>query len=226
MKRRPTTELLDTDAGTPAEVSASIRDLQWFNQWFGGIPTMRQLLRDAAQSAGKNSLTVLDVASGNGYLPGVASRDVARDGVTVRFTLADRSTTHLPRNGTRPKVAADALKLPFANSSFDYVSSSLFVHHLAPEDVVGFCREALRVGKYGVLLHDLIRSPLHLAISYAGVPLYRSRITRNDAPASVWQAYTVSEMTAFLKQAGASEIHVRTHFLYRMGILARKRATE
>ena len=220
------TELLDTDAGTPAEVSASIRDLQWFNQWFGGIPTMRQLLRDAARSAGKNSLTVLDVASGNGYLPGVASRHVSREGVTVRFTLADRSTTHLPRNGTRPKVAADALKLPFADSSFDYVSSSLFVHHLAPEDVVGFCREALRVGKHGILLHDLIRNPLHLAISYAGVPLYRSRITRNDAPASVWQAYTVPEMTAFLRQAGAEEIHVRKHFLYRMGILARKRAAE
>ena len=215
-------ELLDTDAGSPAEVAASIQDLHWFNRWFGGLPTTHRLLLKAAQAVGKNRLTVLDIAAGDGYVLDATGRDLRREGIDVDFTLLDRSLSHLPRNGGRPKVAADALKLPFLDASFDFVFSSLFVHHLGPADVVAFAKEAFRVARVGLLIHDLIRNPVHLAFAYAGLPLYRSRITRNDAPASVWQAYTVAEMKDLLQQAGAGEIQVRSHFLYRMGLLARK----
>src|SRR5947199_5866128 len=37
------------------------------------------------------------------------------------------------------------------------------------------------------LINDLVRSWLHLAFVYTGMPLYRSRLTRHDAPASVRQ---------------------------------------
>lgn len=215
-------ELLDSDAGTPAEIAASIRDLHWFNRWFGGLPTAHDLLLRAAHTAGKNRLTVLDIAAGDGYVLEATSRELRREGVEVDFTLLDRSLSHLPRNGSRPKVAADALKLPFVDGSFDFVFSSLFVHHLVPADVVTFATEAFRVASLGIVIHDLIRNPLHLAFAYAGIPLYRSRITRNDAPASVWQAYTIDEMKDMLRQGGAGAIQVRTHFLYRMGLLARK----
>ena len=100
--------------------------------------------------------------------------------------------------------------------------SSLFLHHLVPADATEFAREALRVCRTAVLVHDLVRHPLHLALAYAGVPLYRSRITRNDAPASVWQAYTAEEVTAFFREAGAVNVHVEQKYLYRMGVLAQK----
>ena len=91
-------------------------------------------------------------------------------------------------------MVGDAVALPFSNGSFDVVSCCLFAHHLSPPDLVSFAREASRVARTAVLINDLIRDPLHLALVYAGLPLYRSRLTRNDAPASVRQAYTVSEM--------------------------------
>jgi hypothetical protein len=68
----------------------------------------------------------------------------------------------------------------------------------------------------------LVRHPLHLALAYAGLPLYRSRITRNDAPASVWQAYTVAEMRNCFREAGAAEVSIRQQYLYRMGMIAQK----
>jgi hypothetical protein len=74
-----------------------------------------------------------------------------------------------------------------------------------------------------VLVHDLIRHPLHLALAYAGIPLYRSRLTRNDATASVWQAYTVDEMRGIFREAGAAEIESQRNFLFRMGVIAWKR---
>ncbi len=121
-----------------------------------------------------------------------------------------------------PKIAADALSLPFRDSAFDLVSCSLFVHHLSPEQATEFFREALRVCRVAFLVNDLIRHPLHLALAYAGVPLYRSRITRNDAPASVWQAYTIPEMRRILHLAAAASVEAQQHYLFRMGVIAWK----
>lgn len=223
MQRHPTAELLDTDSGTPREVADSLKDLRWFNRWFGGIATVREMLRKMARKTGVRELSILEVASGEGYVPEILRGEFASRGLTLKFTLFDRSASHLPANGSSPKLSGDALQLPFRDSSFDVVSSSLFVHHLAPEQVVQHAREALRVSRTAVLIHDLIRHPLHLAFAYAGLPLYRSRITRNDAPASVWQAYTVREMKDFLSAAGATNIEVRQHFFFRMGAIAWKR---
>lgn len=222
MQRRPTTELLDTDSGSPREVANSLKDLRWFNRWFGGIATSRAMFNEVVQKTGIHQLSALEVASGEGYVPTFLRDEFASRGIDLNFTLFDRVVSHLPANGAFPKITGDALKLPFRESSFDVVSCSLFVHHLAPEQVVEFVREALRVSRTAVLVHDLIRHPAHLALAFAGVPLYRSRITRNDAPASVWQAYTIDEMREVLRQAGATEIELRRHYLFRMGAIAWK----
>ena len=222
MQRRPTAELLDTDSGTPREVADSLKDLRWFNRWFGGIATMREMLDTVIQATGTRELAVLEVASGEGYLPKILRDEFAGRGLTLNYTLFDRSPSHLPANGHFPKLTGDALQLPFRDSSFDVVSSSLFMHHLAPEQAVQCVREALRVSRVAALIHDLVRHPLHLAFAYAGVPLYRSRITRNDAVASVRQAYTVSEMQDFLRAAGATNIEIHQRYFFRMGAIAWK----
>lgn len=222
MQRRPMPELLDTDSGTPREVAGSLKDLRWFNRWFGGVATVREMLDAVIQRTGVSQLSILEVASGEGYLPGVLRQEFTGRNLSLNFTLFDRSASHLPANGRSPKLAGDALQLPFKDASFDVVSCSLFVHHLAPDQVVQYAREALRVSRIAMLIHDLIRHPLHLAFAYAGVPLYRSRITRNDAPASVWQAYTVSEMGDFLRAAGAADIEIRERYFFRMGAIAWK----
>ena len=119
-------------------------------------------------------------------------------------------------------MAGDALALPFADASFDLVSCSLFAHHLEPEQLPRFAREGLRVCRLALLINDLIRHPLHLLLVYAGLPLYRSRLTRHDAVASVRRAYTVDEMRALLAGAAASRLEFSRHYLFRMGVLVWK----
>ena len=221
MKRRPTRELLDDDQGTPAEIAGSLRDLRWFNRWFGGIATTRRLFEDAASETKRSGFTVLEVGSGDGSLIRTVAGDL-RPRLQLDVTLLDRAASHLPVNGSMRKVSGDALRLPFRHSSFDLVFCSLFLHHLSPQQAVAFAREALRVSRAAVLVHDLIRDPVHLAFAYAGRPLYRSRITRHDAPASVRQAYTTFEVADFFREAGAADIRVQQRFFYRMGIVARK----
>lgn len=224
MRRRPSQELLDTDAGSPREVSDSLLDLRWFNRWFGGIATVSEMVGTVARSRNATRLTLLEVASGEGFVPKTVERRARTNGIELNVTLLDRITAHLPSNGLMPKIAADAMALPFRAGAFDLVSSSLFVHHLSPEEAVLHLRDALRVCRAAVLVHDLVRHPLHLAFALAGSPLYRSRLTRNDAPASVRQAYTPAEMQGFCRQAGAVNVEVHRHFFFRMGVIAWKQA--
>jgi ubiquinone/menaquinone biosynthesis C-methylase UbiE len=220
MKRIPTAELLDFDAGTPQEIASSLADLRWINRTFGGQSTTRSLVEQIAQSTGERNLSLLEVAAGSGDVPRAARHALADRGIVLAVTMLDRSASHV-RNGGR-SVVGDALRLPFRDASFDLVSCGLFAHHLPPEHVVLFVNESLRVCRRAVLINDLIRHPLHLAMVYAGWPLYRSRLTRHDAPASVRQAYTIPEMRDMLRATTASRVDVTRHYLFRMGVIVWK----
>ncbi|HEY6939488.1 MAG TPA: methyltransferase domain-containing protein [Terriglobales bacterium] len=217
MRRVVIPELLDMDAGTPAEVRGSLLDLRFFNSRFGGIRTTTHLIEQVSRETGAPSLSLLEVAAGTGYVAGRTRSRLRHHGIALEPTLLDRSRAHL--NGSERSVVADARALPFADCSFDLVGSNLFVHHLEPEELIQFVREGLRVCRRAVLINDLIRHPLHLFLVYAGLPLYRSRLTRHDAPASVRRAYTVEEMRAMLARTGAARLDFSRHYLFRMGVI-------
>jgi hypothetical protein len=155
MKRVAIPELLDTDSGSPAEIAASLSDLNRINRWFGGISTTTSIIRRVAQERGMSSLSLLEVAAGSGYVPEKARRKLVRDGIELKVTLLDRA-------------------------------------------------------------------PSHLALVYAGYPLFRSRLTHHDAPASVRQAYTAAEMQGLLKRTSAARVEIHRHYLFRMGVIVWK----
>jgi ubiquinone/menaquinone biosynthesis C-methylase UbiE len=225
MKRVVIPELLDTDSGTRAEIAAALSDLRRINRWFGGIATTQSMIAQVVRKHGARSLSLLEVAAGAGYVPLAASAHMRKSGIRLQVTLLDRAHSHLKNgwgNGSS-SVAGDALALPFANGSFDLVSSCLFAHHLEPRELVQFVNEALRVGRTAVIINDLVRDPIHLALVYASLALYRSRFNRHDAPASVRRAYTVKEMNEMLEQTTAARVEIERRPVFRMGVIAWKR---
>ncbi len=178
------------------------------------------MVLEIARASGQHRISWLEVASGSGYLP-KAVRERTRDsGIELNITLSDRSASHLNHNF--PAVAADVLSLPFSDNSFDVVSSTLFIHHLGPEQVVECVRENLRVCRKAVLINDVVRHPLHLMLVCSGLPLFRSRLTRHDAPASVRQAYTIEEMRELLQRIPGIRVEIKKHYLFRMGVIVWK----
>jgi ubiquinone/menaquinone biosynthesis C-methylase UbiE len=218
MQRRLIAELLDDDLGTAAEIMGALADLRHINAWFGGTRTTIALLRQVARVSGVQQLSLLEVGAGIGDVPLAAQKALAREGVALDAALLDRIASHLPANGAA-SVVGDALRLPFNDDAFDVVSCSLFAHHFEPDALRLFASEALRVCRRTVLINDLIRSRMHLALVYLGLPLFHSRITWHDAPASVRQAYTVDEMRELLSPLPVQRIDVSRHHLYRMGVL-------
>lgn len=220
MRRVVTPELLDEDLGTPEEVRDSLLDLRGINQKFGGFRSIAALLRAVARKSGKQHLSLLDVAGGTGDVAEQAIGQLSQYGVVVQATVLDRATSHMNHNGSQiARVAADALELPFASESFDVVSCNLFLHHLEEDEILRFFREALRVACVAVIASDLRRNYFHWLAAYAGRITYRSRLTRNDAPASVRRAYTIEEMNAIAQRTGAPAFNLDAHFFQRFGMI-------
>jgi SAM-dependent methyltransferase len=205
-------------------VETSIVDLRMFNRAFGGVRAMSSVLQRVAQQRGLKELSWVDVAGSEGFVAMQTRKALARRGTIVHPVVLDRAPTHM--DGQLPAVCGDALALPFADDSFDVVGCSLFAHHLEPDELVRFAREGLRVARHAFLIHDLVRHPAHLALSYLGFPLYRSRLTRHDAPASVRRAYTAEEIQDILGRVESrASIEVYRFYLFRMGVIVWKPLT-
>jgi len=224
MQRVNAAEILDSDDCPAAEVEASLRDLSRINRWFGGVATTRSLIEQVAAQTRKNHFSLLEVASGFGEVPKRAALELGRKGIALEVTHLDRARSHLlPGNRS---VVADALALPFPDGAFDLISCSLFAHHLEPSELARFAHEALRVSRVAVLINDLVRHPLHLALVYAGFPLMRSYVSRVDGVASVRRAYVPDEMREILRpelpRGSAARLEIFRYYLFRMGIIVWK----
>jgi len=220
MKRVVTPELLDEDLGTPQEIRSTLLDLRGLNQNFGGLSSMSAMLRSVAHKSNRASMSFLDVAGGTGDLADQVASDLRSRDIHIRPTVLDRAVSHLIGNGLPvARIAGDALALPFASSSFDVVGSNLFCHHLEPEQMISFFNEALRVSRLALIASDLRRNLFHWFAAYAGRLTYRSRLTRNDAPASVRRAYTIREIQSLAERTVAARIEVKPYYFQRLGLI-------
>jgi SAM-dependent methyltransferase len=239
MQRVDAQEILDSGGCSVRDAQGALAVLGRINRWFGGVATTQKMVERVAQATSAKHFSMLEVAAGLGEVPAQVSAEVARRGVTLDVTLLDRARSHLPNhhrvanrnraNGNHfPRnggVVADALALPFADDAFDLVSCSLFAHHLNTCALAEFVREGLRVSRRALLINDLVRHPVHLALVYASFPIMRSRVAWLDGLTSVRRAYVPDEIRSVLASAFSSELQVELscHYLYRMGIIVWKR---
>jgi hypothetical protein len=120
-------------------------------------------------------------------------------------------------------LQADATALPLAESSVDYVISSLFLHHFAPEQVIALLRSAYAVTRHGLVMCDLTRGWIPLALFKLGQPIFaHSYLTRYDGAVSIRRGYTPAELTKLARAAGLRSPRVTTHWAWRMTLVADK----
>jgi ubiquinone/menaquinone biosynthesis C-methylase UbiE len=229
MQRIDAPEILDSDSCSPADVKISMRDIGRVNRWFGGVTTTQKMVERVSHASGTKHLSLLEVAAGSGEVPELVERRLERSGIILDVTMLDRAQSHLPLENFADgnhSVVADAFALPFRDGAFDLVSCCLFAHHLSPQQLAQFVREGLRVSRRALLINDLVRHPLHLALAFAGFPLMRSRVAWLDGLTSVRRAYVPAEIrsmiVAALSKEAAAQVEISRHLLYRMGVIVWK----
>jgi ubiquinone/menaquinone biosynthesis C-methylase UbiE len=151
---------------------------------------------------------VLDIGSASGD----AARTIGARWPRACVISLDRRLSHL-RCAPRPRVAADAFRLPFPPRSFDIVHCALFLHHFPNPQVVELIANMLRLARRSVILIDLQRH----AIPYLVMPASRwlfgwQDLTVSDGQISIQAAFHPQELRALAKAAGAREVALRCHW--------------
>ena len=190
----------------PEDVArASLYDLVRINRYLGGRRVLRSLFDGLVKP--QEQFSVLDVGAGSGDL--AAALRGLYPGATV--TLLDHRLLHLA-SAPAPKVVADAFRLPFRPASFDFVFSSLFLHHFSNDQVVDLLAGFRAVARRAVLAIDLDRGPLAYHFLPATRWLFRWHdITISDGQISVQAAFKREELLALAVRAGLGWARVKTH---------------
>lgn len=219
--RRMDAELLDSSHHDPTELAASLIQIAQVNRWLGGVRALRSYLTPFLRCSPPPR--VLDVGAGNGD--------------TLRSVQSWGGTDRVPWMGVgvdnHPQIAAiararhpdslgilvgDALRLPFADDSFDVSFTVLTLHHFTDQDALTLLREMIRVTRTLVLVSDLERCRLNYwgARALSATAWRTNRLTRNDGPLSVLRSFTVEELRHLGQQVGLRNATVQRHHPFRL----------
>jgi ubiquinone/menaquinone biosynthesis C-methylase UbiE len=213
---------MDIEPGDPGELAVCLAELARVNRWLGGRRTTLAHLGALLEATGKRTVDVLDVAAGGGDMAEAMRAWAAARGFELRFTLLDRhplivGTAGAAVRGRTAAVRGDALRLPFRDGAFDVCVTSLFFHHLEPEQAEQALVEMRRVARTGVLVNDLVRDRLAWGWILIFSHLFSTnRLVRHDGPLSVRRAYRPEDFRSLALRAGLVDWEVRRHFPYRM----------
>ncbi|MBI2932785.1 MAG: methyltransferase domain-containing protein [Planctomycetes bacterium] len=194
-------EILDVDRPPREELERAHRFMRWANRWGGGLRATRLAFREFSRGWRPDErIRVLDVASGTGDIPCWLARWDPR----LEFVCLDREAD--PSGAVR--VRGDALRLPFRDGAFDYVTTSLFLHHLTDDAARAALGEFDRVARRGLIMNDLLRCR-RLYWWTKAATLFGNGIARHDGPLSVRKSFTVPELRELARAWPTLKVRLR-----------------
>jgi SAM-dependent methyltransferase len=160
---------------------AAVEGYHW---WYGGMRAIAASMLDRAY-AGRRDLHVLDAGCGSGG----NLRFLRRYGSVTGIDVAAEALA-LGRLNTQSALArASVMALPFADASFDLLTSFEVLYHRAVSDERAALREAWRVLRPGGRL--LLR-----------LPAYQFLLRRHDREVHTRRRYTAGLVRALLRDSG------------------------
>ena len=226
-ERIDTEEMLDAGLGTDRDVAENLSDLRTINRYLGGTSTIIRAIGDSLGGDTK-PFSLLDVGTGSADIPCEVVEWGSQRGISVQAVAMDLSERNIRVSrselGVSPvvdMVQADALRIPFAENSFDYVTASLFLHHFREAEVIKLLATFGSIARKAVIVNDLVRNLVPYWFMRISAPLFvKSFLTRNDGPISVLRGFTTSELTHLADEAGLKRYTIRRVFPYRLVLVA------
>jgi ubiquinone/menaquinone biosynthesis C-methylase UbiE len=225
-------ELMDEPAQDRTELAKSLDDLRRVNRWLGGTRVVLHHLAALVRRHPRAEYRILDIATGSGDVPLEIAKWARGEDISVRIVATDNHATTLEmaraHTAADPSVtveAADALKLPYADSAFDFALISTALHHFDDErDCVRVLREMHRVSRIGFVVNDLARSRTALlGARLLAATVWRTHpVTRHDGPLSICRSFTPDELRTLAARAGFAKATVEAHFPFRVALVVEK----
>lgn len=223
--RRRQPEWMDDPQADPVVVRQSLRFIRRIN-WLLGYTrsTLHHLRRFSRRWRPGERIEIVDLATGSADIPRAILRWADRRGFDLRIVGVELHPVAAQARGGDARlqiVQADALAAPFADGAFDYAMTNMFLHHLDGPQVVALLATMDRLSRRGVIAADLLRHRRALAWIKL-LTVLANPMVRHDAPISVAQAFTQTEILALRDRAGLSYARCYRHFGHRFVLAGEK----
>ena len=220
-------ERLDTGDYTPQEYAKWQREIRVIHRIFGEMRALRSSLLSEMSAIESGRVSILDVGAGSGELLKAVKKWVpGKDVFLVGAELSQDAALSIRENSVTGEVRAvqcDALKLPFGDNSFDYIFSTLFLHHLTNEQALQLLNEIGRVARKRFFVIDLHRSAVAYYFYKIAGRLFLQRFTREDGALSILKSFRPGELRTLAAKAGLKEFSVKRSAAYRLVLSGKKR---
>lgn len=209
---------MDDPALGAREHAHALRGLARINRLSGSASAIWRGIRRRLPAEAQ--LSVLDVACGSADVSIALADRALRSGVQLDVAGCDISAVAVEAARERAQKAGLAARFTQADAlagslpgTFDVVFTSLFIHHLAADEVVTLLRAMQAAARRLVVVDDLERSRVgYLMAATAPRLLTRSTVVHIDARLSVRSAFRPEEVRALAAAAALREVEVRRHW--------------
>jgi 2-polyprenyl-3-methyl-5-hydroxy-6-metoxy-1,4-benzoquinol methylase len=221
-QRRRLPEIMDQPDLAPERHLGALRGLARVNLWSGSASILWRPLAALARRLGR-PIRVLDAASGGGDVPlrlwgraRAAGIDIHIDGCDLSPVAVQYAQRKAADQGADVRFFVQNVLHGPTLTGYDAVTCSLFLHHLDEEQALAYLRWAAATAAHQVLVNDLIRSRVGLALAHvAGRILTTSDVVHVDGPLSVEGAFTMEEARTLAERAGLHGATVRWRWPFR-----------
>lgn len=222
-KRNRQSEVMDDPALDADRFVASLVGLRRINAITGSVRILWPSLRRQMSRTDNGPIRILDVASGAGDTAIKLWRRARAANMQVEIHGCDINPHAVEFASAAAQRASadvhffqhDILNDPFPED-YDFVLSSLFLHHLNEDNAKSFLKNAASAVRRGILIHDLTRGKAGYLFTYFGVRLIsRSDVVHIDGPRSVQGAFTPEEARALGEAAGLRGCRVSPRWPFR-----------
>ncbi len=229
-RRSSADEIMDTEPLSAPVVDRTLRFLELTNRWFGGAGiVLRALERWRRGWPAGTELRLLDVGTGAADIPRAILAWAQSVGVDISITAIDSAPDVAEAARERARgvrglsiEVASLADLAASGRKFDYVTASLFLHHVPPDRTLDALESLDRLATRGVVISDLRRSWVALAgvglLSYAA----GNAVVRHDGPLSVRRAFTVEELRGLASECGLGYLMARSEGPFRVSLSGEK----
>jgi ubiquinone/menaquinone biosynthesis C-methylase UbiE len=229
-QRSSKAELMDTVPLSAHVVDDTLGFLEFTNRRFGGTAIVLRALQQwcASWPAGR-PVTLLDVGTGAADIPRALVSWARSRGVSLEVTGIDIAPDIVAAARERVRGAhgitieqAGLSDLASAERRFDYVTASLFLHHVPPNRTGDALADLDRLATRGVIVSDLRRSPASLVAVGLLSTLAGNSVVRHDGPLSVRRAFTMDELARMAAELDLRYLRARQEGPFRVSLSGEK----
>jgi len=226
-------ELLDADTIDSQVLSKNLKEIAFINKWLGGDHVSIKGIRKIIGPKKIKNLRFADIGCGSGDTLQLIAKwgskrkiDVILTGIDLKKECIDLAKETIT-SASPVLIQSDYRDVDLTTIKPDIIHASLFLHHLTDESIIEFLKNAVKHATIGVVINDLHRHPLaYYSIKWITRLFPSSYLVRNDAPLSVWRAFSRKEIEKFCLKAQVTEYSITWHWAFRWLLVIKTNSVE